>query len=246
LSKMHRMPKTDADHVKTDNSNLDHPINVLLIPDGNRRAAKRTNRGFEEIYRLAARIAHESVLYFFSKPFIRTYAIFGLSYDNLARNTEDVKPILQAQQELYKDLTRSHVYSKKGIRVSFVGELDKTPVEYQEAARKLERETVSGNKQFYALIGYDGQREILRAHERLRHSRKTATSEQDFFGFLDIKHPIDLVIRTGGEKRISGAPLFQSKYAEFVVLEQYFPFCREDDWAKSLNEFNNRETRHGK
>ena len=222
------------------------PINVLLIPDGNRRAARRAGLSYEEIYKLAAKIAHESVLYFFSKPFINSYAVFGLSFDNLTRDRKEVEPILKAQQKLYEELVKNHTYSKRGIKVNFVGELELTPPEYQEAARKLEEETANGTKQFYALIGYDGQREIAKAFKRAREAGKMELNEKELYEFLDIKHPIDLIIRTGGEKRISGAPLFQSKYAEFVVLEQYFPFCREDDWEKALIEFNNRERRFGR
>ena len=225
---------------------IGNSIHILMIPDGNRRAAQKTGLTYEKIYELAAEVAYKSVLFFLSKPFVETYTIFGLSYDNLSRPDEEIKTILRAQQKLYHFLAKNHIYSRKGIKVSFVGELELTPPEYQKAARKLEEETARGNKQFYALIGYDGQREILKAFERARKAGKFNLSEEELYEFLDIKHPIDLIIRTGGEKRISGAPLYQSKYAEFVVLDQYFPFCREEDWEKALIEFGNRERRFGR
>jgi len=232
--------------MKKDRLNFVEPINVLLIPDGNRRAAKKAGLSYGGVYKLACKVAYESVLYFLSQPFVETYGIFGLSYDNLTRIDEDVLPILEAQRKLYDYLAENHVFSEKGIKVNFIGELELTPPEYQEAAKKLEEETANGNKQFYALVGYDGQREIARAIRRARWAKRVSLDEKTIFEFLDIKHSIDLIIRTGGEKRISGAPLFQSKYAEFVSIEQYFPFCGEDEWRKALNDFNDRQRRFGK
>jgi len=232
--------------MKKDNLNFVEPINVLLIPDGNRRAARKAGLSYGGIYKLAAKVAYESVLYFLSQPFVETYGIFGLSYDNLTRLGEDAMPILEAQRKLYDYLTENHVFSEKGIKVNFIGELELTPPEYQEAAKKLEKETANGNKQFYALIAYDGQRDIAKAMRRARWAGRANLNEKEILEFLDIKHPIDLIIRTGGEKRISGAPLYQSKYAELVVIEQYFPFCGEDEWRKALNDFNNRQRRFGR
>jgi len=232
--------------MKKDNLNFVEPINVLLIPDGNRRAARRLGLSYGGIYKLAAKVAYESVLFFLSQPFVETYGLFGLSYDNLTRQGEDVLPILEAQRKLYDYLAENHVFSEKGIKVNFIGELKLTPPEYQEAARRLEEETVNGNKQFYALIGYDGQREIARAIRKARWAKRVNINEKEILEFLDIRHPIDLIIRTGGEKRISGAPLFQSKYAEFVVIEQYFPLCGEDEWRAALRDFNNRQRRFGR
>lgn len=223
-----------------------NPINVLLIPDGNRRAAKSSGLDYEEVYKLAAKVAYESVLFFLSQPFVKTYGIFGLSYDNLSRQGKQVEPLLRAQMEMYHHLADDHIFSKHGIKVNFIGELELTPSEYQKVARELEEETVEGNKQFYALIGYDGQRDIARALRRAQWAKRVNLDEETIFEFLDIKHPIDLIIRTGGEKRISGSPLFQSKYAEFVVIEQYFPFCGENEWRKALNDFNGRERRFGR
>jgi len=232
--------------MKKNNLNFANPINVLLIPDGNRRAARSAGLSYKETYKLACKIAYESVLFFLSRPFVKTYGIFGLSYDNLSRHSEEVAPVLEAQNKLYHFLTDNHVFSKRGIKVNFVGELEITPPKYQEVARKLEKETADGDKQFYALIGYDGQREITRALRRARWAKRVNLDEKEIFEFLDIKHSIDLIIRTGGEKRISGAPLYQSKYAEFVVVEQYFPFCGENEWRKALNDFNNRQRRFGR
>jgi undecaprenyl diphosphate synthase len=232
--------------MRKSNLSFANPINVLLIPDGNRRAARSAGLSYKEAYKLATKVAYESVLFFLSRPFVKTYGIFGLSYDNLSRLGEDLAPILEAQEKLYHYLADNHVFSKRGIKVNFVGELELTPPKYQEAARKLEKETADGNKQFYALIGYDGQREITRALRRARWAKRVNLDEKEIFEFLDIKHPIDLIIRTGGEKRISGAPLYQSKYAEFVVVEQYFPFCGENEWRKALNDFNNRQRRFGR
>jgi len=232
--------------MKKSNLSFVSPINVLLIPDGNRRAARSAGLSYKEAYKLAAKVAYESVLFFLSRPFIKTYGVFGLSYDNFFRLGGDLAPILEAQSKLYHYLVDNHVFSKRGIKVNFIGELEVTPLKYQEAARKLEKETADGNKQFYALIAYDGQREIARALRRARWAKRVNLDEKEIFEFLDIKHPIDLIIRTGGEKRISGAPLYQSKYAEFVVVEQYFPFCGENEWRKALNDFNNRQRRFGR
>lgn len=231
---------------KNNLNSINPPINVLLIPDGNRRAAGVTHKNYEEIYRMAGEVAYTSVLYFLSKPFVKTYAFFGLSYNNLSRPDEDVKPILEAQKQVYQHLIDDHIYSKEGIKVNFIGELELTPPDYQKAARRLEEETSDGNKQFYALIGYDGQREIIRAFERAKQVGRTNLREEELFEFLDIKHPIDLIIRTGGDKRISGAPLYQSKYAEFVVISQYFPLCGEAYWEETLVEFSNRKRRFGR
>jgi len=114
--------------------------------------------------------------------------------------------------------------------------------------KKLENETsMYGDLNVQLLLDYGGRDEIVRAVNKLLKSSVKKVDEKSFSDYLDsydIPDP-DLIIRTSGEKRTSGAMPFQSAYAELYFTEVYFPEFGVNEFRKAIKSFSKRVRRYG-
>lgn len=162
-------------------------------------------------------------------------------------------------------------YKANNIRVKHIGDLEKLPAGVQAAIKKATCETAhfSGTTVVLA-INYGGQDEIFRAckksfqkllTENLDKIPKPNLEKETFINKilsifenknfeqnLDTSEfpQVDLLIRTGGEKRISNFLLYQIAYAELYFSDKFWPDWTEEDFKKAILDFENRERRFGK
>jgi undecaprenyl diphosphate synthase len=240
-------------------------LRILLIPDGNRRAARKLNLTYREVYRLAADRANMALKYLLGKEGIDTLAFFGTSFDNVAkRENEEMDPIYKAQEEQFIEWIDDPFFRKHQVRVKFVGEsmrLRRSMImtgglseSYIKAMRQLEESTMSNTKKhFFILVGYSGKLELLEHLIRMHEPQSFETlsgldgmNPPNILPFLSVPYNIDLVIRTGGEQRVSDCLLYQTAYSEFAFLEKYFPEIEEHDLEACIQEFIYRDRRFGK
>ncbi len=220
------------------------PRHIGIIPDGNRRWArarglpiwKGHERGadlLEEITEVVFRsgVDHLTFYVFSLKNFQRSYlekrAIFRILKKKL--------PVLKEKAEGY------------GARVILPGRPDLFPNDLREMMRKVEAES-SGKRSYILLLGYDGIDEIKRAAVKFAEAYRQDSSVR-FEDFLDIPPsvpPMDLIIRTSGEKRVSGFPLFHVSYAELYFVDKYWPDFTADDLFRAMDDYEKRERRFGK
>lgn len=220
---------------------------VLIIPDGNRRFANLRNIDVGVVYRFISDYTTTGLLKFFLlEKKIPELTIFAISRDNvLNRKKEELQAIYEAQIELYdKWLNNNQINSE--IRFNCIGDKKLLPKDYNRKIDELENATRK-NKQHSCnlLVAYNGQWEIIEATKKAR-EKKIELTPENYYDFLEIKTPIDLVIRTGFEKRFSGCPLYQTSYAEFVFTEYYYPELTIDKMQQIVAEFDKRNRRFGK
>ena len=86
---------------------------------------------------------------------------------------------------------------------------------------------------------------ILEGFKKAEKQNKEITTE-NFYDYLEIKTPIDLIIRTGFEKRFSNCPIYQTSYSEFIFTDYYYPELTMDKLQKIIEEYHKRERRYGK
>ena len=130
------------------------------------------------------------------------------------------------------------------IKFKFVGDLSTLPEYYIKAAKALEEKTKKNkNGICNLLVAYDGNWEVLEAAKKV--SQKGPFTLENFEKHLEISH-IDLIIRTGGEHRLSGAPIWQSQYSELYFSEKFYPELTTEELEKVLKNYNERERRFGK
>ncbi len=224
---------------------------VAIIMDGNGRWARQRSLPREEGHRAGA----ESVRHIlqaaveFSIPYL---TIFAFSSENWRRPGREVRHLM--------DLVRYHLGNEKeelvdrGIRVGFIGDRSGLDGDVLGLMSEMERATVGGTVLTVTVaLNYGARDEIVRAARALvtdcieGNLEPSRLDEEGFARHLDtstLPDP-DLIIRTGGERRLSNFLAWQGAYAELVFLDVPWPEFRRDDLAAAVNEFHRRDRRYG-
>ena len=116
--------------------------------------------------------------------------------------------------------------------------------EIEKVTRKFDRYNLN------ILCAYSGKLEVLRAIKRMANKKEVLKNNlfnliNDFYKYLDVKTPVDLVIRTGNDKRISDSLVYQCAYAEFCSINKFFPSLAKEDLKNTLTEYSQRKRRFG-
>ena len=223
------------------------PEHIAIIMDGNGRWAKK--RGMPRT------AGHKEGLTS-AKKIVKAAAQLGIKYVTLYTfSTENWK---RAQEEVgfLMNLIKSHLraefefYKKNGIRIKQIGDLTGLPEDVQKEIINAEKDTehFSGTTCILA-INYGGRDEIVRAVKKIINQNKKSEeiTEELISSSLDTGDipAVDLLIRTGGEERLSNFLLWQNAYAEFVFTNTLWPDYNEEEFCKDIEEFQKRNRRFG-
>ena len=233
------------------------PQHIGIIPDGNRRFAKRL---MKEPWR-----GHEwgidkiKTFFDWSKELnIRVLTFYTLSLENLdSRPREELEFLFSlANQEILSILDNPDSFVHRNrVRVKCFGRLDRVPPQLRDNVKALEKATKDYSDYHMNLaIAYGGRQEILDACQKIgRQVASGKLSPQDI-NELVLKqnlstngHPDpDLIIRTGGEKRLSNFLLYQSAYSELAFLDTFWPELTKEEFTQVIQDFSSRDRRFGK
>jgi len=136
--------------------------------------------------------------------------------------------------------------NKKNIKIKVIGNLEKLPTHLQKEIEKIIKKTEKNTMMEVILaINYGGRDEIIRAIKKIKDVK--TISKENFDSYLDTAGipPPDLIIRTGGEKRLSGFMLWQSEYSELYFTDVYFPDFNPQELEKAINNYLLRQRRFG-
>ena len=224
-----------------------YPIHVGIIMDGNGRwATKRglpRTAGHYEGVKAAKRITTEAAR--LKIPFL-TYYVF--STENWRRPESEVTYLMNLlATRLYSELD---FYRRVGARVLIRGDVGKLNQAAQDAVKATEEATASFDKLTVCLaVNHGGHDEIVRSVNRwLSHAEdRTAITETDIRNHLDLSFipPVDLIIRSGGEKRLSNFMLWDSAYAEFAFYDTLWPDWGAQELKSACDDFAHRARRFG-
>ena len=222
------------------------PVHVGLIVDGNRRWAKARGlptsmghrRGFEAIKKVCDGLLDRGVKY---------VSAFIFSTENWQRSRKEVDYLMDlAYERLTRDLEE---FNQKGIRLKILGRRDKVPKKLLGALDEAVDCTKGNTQGTLALcFNYGGQQEIVDAANKLIKAGKKLISKDDISRSLyepDIP-PIDIMVRTSGEHRISNFMLWRIAYSELMFIDKHFPAMTAKDADVILKEFATRQRRFGK
>lgn len=221
-------------------------IHVAIISDGNGRWA--TSRGLPRSagHRAGAEAARRTIE---AAPLlgIHTLTFFALSSANWKRPAAEVNAILRILHE-YLLAEMSHCL-EEGVRLSVIGRRDRLPVNLREAIADSEALTARGERLHVRLaIDYSAREAIF--HAAARFYKATELSAESFSSVLGHVHrggsmEVDLLIRTGGEQRLSDFLLWECAFAEFVFLAKRWPEFTAADLKAAIEEFARRERTRG-
>ena len=222
---------------------------VGIIPDGNGRWAltrglPRTaghRAGVEAVRRVVAAAPQLG---------IHTLTIFAFSSDNWHRSPGEVRPLLQLIENYLREETAD--WTAQGVRVSVVGRRDRLPVALRAAVQAAECATSAGTKLHLRLaVDYSSREAILRAACRMYTA--TEISRDSFARLLagvsldrEAAPDVDLVIRAGGEQRLSDFLLWECAYAELHFTRRLWPDFAAADLEAAMQDFHSRERTFGR
>lgn len=221
------------------------PQHIAVIMDGNRRWAKE--------HGLPVLAGHKKVADDILIPLVEHAADVGISYmtfwafstENWQRDTEEVSGIMEIFRHVIKmKWQRLH---EKGVRIRVIGDLSKFSKDIRDSMIAVQEQTKDNTKitAVFAL-NYGGRDEIIRAIASL--AKSGVITEADISGALDTKGipDPDMIVRTSGEKRLSGFLPWQSVYSELYFPEWYMPEFTPQKLDEVVEEFAKRQRRFGK
>ncbi len=227
------------------------PQHIGIIMDGNGRWAKSRRKprtaGHQEGVKVAKRIvtaARDAGI-----PYISLYAF---STENWKRAQEEVSFLINLiHNHIRKELD---YYREKSVRITHSGDMSGLPKTIQKDLHDVMQDTKDYNGITVNLaINYGGRNEIMRAAQKIcmQHSGRdfsqSPLTEEDIKNALDssfIPDP-DLIIRTGGEMRLSNFLLWGSAYSELYFCDKLWPDFNETDFDKAIQDFQQRQRRFG-
>jgi len=223
------------------------PTHVGLILDGNRRWAKGRGLPTLEGHRQGSEVFKEIALAAFDRG-IKYLSAYVFSNENWSRAEEEVgylmKLVMKATEK-YLD-----VFDKADIRIVILGRREGLDKKVLAAIERTEEKTKDNTRGTLALcFNYGGHEEIVDAVRRMSEQgidAKDITSEAIASALYapDIP-PLDLLVRTSGEQRISGFMLYRAAYAELYFVDKFWPDFTAADLDTALEEFARRQRRFG-
>ena len=218
---------------------------IAVIMDGNGRWAQQRGlartKGHQEGLETAKRIVQAA-----SDLQIPYITLYVFSTENWKRTEEEVGFLMGLiRKNLRAELA---FYAANGIRVRHIGNAAALPREIQADLTDIIAKTSHFTGTTLQLaINYGGKDEIIRAIKKLDGRQLAALTEAEFDGMLDTAGapPVDLVIRTGGEKRLSNFLLWQTAYAEWYTTNVLWPDFTPDHFTEALNDYAQRTRRFG-
>lgn len=220
------------------------PRHIAIIMDGNGRWA--TRRGLPRTAgHLQGVKALEKVVLGASELGIRYLTVFAFSTENWSRPSEEVNALFK----MVIDFNNKGVkfLLKNNVKVKFLGDVNGLPEDIQASIVKVEAKTAGcDGMQFNIAFNYSGRADILQAVNKAVQNGRPVT-EEEFERLLytaDIPAP-DIILRTGGEKRISNFMLYQAAYSELIFSDKFWPDFNKKQLEKVIAEYATRDRRFG-
>jgi undecaprenyl diphosphate synthase len=238
-----RKLKKDAVHLS---ASVDVPKHIVIIPDGNRRWAKENGVATHRVYKIVG----ENMDYLIdgAKDLnIDHLTLWGFSTENWKRSNQKEISQLMVLFGAMLDRFQDKFHSDKR-RFRHLGRKDRLPSKLIKKFEQLEQETSQyDGKSVNVAIDYGGRDELIRAISNCIKAGHKKVDEATFSEFLDtrgIPDP-DLIIRTSGEKRLSGLMPWQSVYSEFYFTDVYFPDFGVDNLKEAIVDYSFRKRNFG-
>lgn len=224
------------------------PHHIGVIPDGNRRWASAHHLPSLEGHRRGLTATREVALAAFERG-VKVFTMFAFSTENWQRTTEEVGYLMDL---FYGFLTREfEELIQRDVRFRFAGEREGLDAKLITAIDELEARTAdlkAGTVVF--CLNYGGHHEIAAAAAELirRGVAPEAVTPALLTSMMYAPEvpPVDLVIRTSGEQRLSGFMLWRAAYAELAFVDKHWPDFTAADLDACINDYSQRQRRFGK
>lgn len=229
---------------------MEVPKHVAIIMDGNGRWA--LNRGLKRsLGHLEGSKNLEKLASYIFKSGVKILSVYAFSTENFKRDKEEVNYLMDLFVKVFK--TRLNNLKKEKVKIVFSKKETGLREDLEELIKKIELETKDNNEYIFNIcINYGGQDEILDMVKKINQmvlnnkiTNNEITKELISKNLYQDLEPIDLLIRTSGEYRLSNFMLYQLSYAELYFTDTLFPDFNELEFKKALDWYLSRDRRFG-
>jgi len=217
-------------------STLLPPAHVAIIMDGNGRWAEQRGRPRWMGHVAGARTVKDVVAHCAERG-VEQLTVYAFSADNWNRPVQEVGALLELFESHFR--TQMDTLAEKGIRLSVIGRRTKLPLSLRRAIREAEKRTAAGRRMHLRVaLDYSSRAAIQDAIPAGAAVRGVARG-------TTILPPVDLLLRTGGERRLSDFLLWECAYAELLFLDVLWPDVNAAVLDAAFDDFARRDRRYG-
>ena len=219
------------------------PNHVAIVMDGNGTWSKKNNLKRRDGHQAGVKTAKKIVGYSIEKG-IKNITLYALSIENLARSKVELKNLFDIFFFSFSE-EKDFLFENK-IKIKFIGDLEKLPKKLRENAIYLENSTKKNKRlNLFIALNYGGKQDIKQAVKKIL-SKKHQNSNFENFLFSKDLPEVDLLIRTGGFKRLSNFILWQISYAELYFTDVLWPNFNKRNFFKALDWYSSTNRKFGK
>ena len=225
---------------------------MAIIMDGNSRWAQKKDLSKEKGHKAGVKKARLAVEFFLENG-IKELTLFAFSTENWGRQKKEVKALMKLFLEAINDQTPDLIKNK--VKLNFIGEISRFDKVLIKQIKKSQENTskYDAKMNLNIAISYGGRWDLEQALKKiiddiLKETIKIKNLNEDlisnYLSTSQINDP-DMIIRSGGEKRISNFFLWQAAYSEIYFSDKLWPDFNEKDFKEALNEFSSRKRKFG-
>jgi undecaprenyl diphosphate synthase len=216
---------------------------IAIIMDGNGRWAELQGKKRVKGHEAGAKVVKEITTYCSDASDIERLTLYAFSTENWKRPRLEVEFLMKLLENyLKKELP---IYLKNNVRFEPIGDTRAFSKSLQKTIKMVEEKTAHCDGLVQSLaLNYGAQDEIIRAINTLKKNDGEITTEM-LSNELDCKHDVDILIRTGGDHRLSNFLLWQSAYAELFFSDTLWPDFSTKELEKIIKKFTKVERRFG-
>ena len=220
------------------------PKHIAFIMDGNGRWAKKQMKPREYGHYVGAKKFKEIIRYC-ADIGVECVTVYAFSTENWKRPKNEVDAIMKLFRDYIQEAEKD--FRNSDVRILFIGNRDIFDPRLKEEMLKVEKMTANRNKTLCIAINYGGRGEIVDAVNHLIASGKTSVTEEDITNtiYSGAVPPPDMIIRTGGEVRLSNFLLWQSAYSELFFTDTLWPDLTTEEVDRLINVYYQRNRRYG-
>jgi undecaprenyl diphosphate synthase len=216
---------------------------IAIIMDGNGRWAEQQGKKRVKGHEVGAKVVKDITTYCSNNPDIERLTLYAFSTENWKRPRLEVEFLMKLLEKYLKN--ELPVYLKNNVRFEPIGDIRAFSKSLQKTIKDVKEKTAHCDGLVQSLaLNYGSHDEMLRAINTIKNCQEDIT-EQMLANALDCKHSVDLLIRTGGDHRLSNFLLWQSAYAELFFCDTLWPDFTTNELEKIIKKFTKIERRFG-
>ena len=228
-------------------SGRDCPVkHIAFIMDGNGRWAKKRGMPREFGHKKGAEV-FKNIMEYCGDIGIEAATFYVFSTENWKRSEKEVNALMALLDEYLDDCEKRLLNRERDVRFVFIGDKSGFSLPMRAKMNHIEKLSENNSRIVNLAINYGGRSELTHAFNELMESGKQKVSEEDISSALytNASPELDMVVRTGGELRLSNFLLWQAAYAELYFTDKLWPDFTADDVDDAIEAYKKRQRRFG-